>query len=242
MRFVQKQQLYEQASEVVADNKAGRTKIGKGQKKKSPTINTDSAEMVSGKYRTAKQKQDFLHNQRQLLGSRIIIKIASYLPSCGADVVSHAIPFLLLHILHIPTVSLISSCISKVLRQRVFPSLIHRWIYWCWVHLFKSTNSAGLASVYLIWPGSTIDSSHLSQQHHWTHTHSEHRRPTTPQIFRPQLPCKVRNSQRSLQRAGQLSNSMTATVKVEPTLLVLWICLGPSVAKAEQLTCSGWVD
>lgn len=34
MRFVQKQQLYEQASEVVADNKAGRTKIGKRKEKK----------------------------------------------------------------------------------------------------------------------------------------------------------------------------------------------------------------
>lgn len=72
MRYVQKQQLYEQASEVVADNKAGQTKIGKG--KKSLTINTDGAEMASGKYRAAKQKQAFLHNQRQILGTRIIIK------------------------------------------------------------------------------------------------------------------------------------------------------------------------
>lgn len=167
--------------------------------------------------------------------------MASYLPSCGTDVASHAIPFMPLHILHIPTVCLISNCIHKVLRQTLLFSLIHRWMYRCSVNLFKSTSSAGRPCVYLIWPGSTIDSSYLSQRHRWTDTHSEPRRPTTPHLLRPQLPCKVRNSRRSLQRAGQLSNSMTGAAKAEPTLLVLWIWLSPSVAKAELLTRSGRV-
>lgn len=157
--------------------------------------------------------------------------MASYFPSCGTDIASHAIPCMPLHILHIP------NCVYEVLARGFLSSFIHRWMCPCSVHLFQavnSTDSAGLPTIYLIWPGSDIDLSHLSQQHRWTDTHSEHIKPTPHH----QLLCKVRNSQRSLQRAGQLSNSMIGAVKVEPTRLVLWIWLSPSVAKVELLTRS----
>lgn len=94
--------------------------------------------------------------------------------------------------------------------------------------------------------------SNLTQVHHWFESPEPaapmNRHPLRTQKAYPaahhhhhhhQLLCKVRDSQRSLQRVGQLSNSMSGAVKVEPTPSVLWIWLSPSVAKAELLTRSG---
>lgn len=188
--------------------------------------------MASGKYRAAKQKQAFLHNQRQILGTRIIIKngvILSFLRD------RHCLTRYTLYAPAHPTHSELrlrgsSTRVSLLLYPQMDASMLSPLVPGGEFHRLCRP------SRYL---------SNLTRVHHWFESPEPaaplNRHPLrTHKAYPPhhQLVCKVRNSQRSLQRAGQLSNSMIGAVKVEPTRLVLWIWLSPSVAKVELLTRS----